>query len=322
MKIKQVPQYRELFHLVLENRGEQIANYFAEEVISKFVYLRVEARELWNSSLSFLAKAEEITGFPFHLNEKNRLHALDGIIAAEVLGLSVPARASAIKAFCLYYLSVHIIDDFIEDTNKFASAFTYSKSKNYYPTETEINASMVGFIFHVHMAITRILEEEPGQFLPKQIVKLQTLVSCSLSSQIKCFLMEKDANLTTEDIFALKQTHVSAEATSLIADFLQVEDRLDREQSSYFKEVLRSLGSLTQFTDDLRDYEDDKAKGNSNLLVSMEKLDRKGAVEKLADCYLQEEEKMKKMLQLSGVSSNEELLLAVPWYPFFLKELI
>lgn len=322
MKIQQAQQYLELFHLVLENRDEQIASYFPAEVISKLTSLREEARELWNSCLSFLAKAEEMTGFPFHLNEKNRLHALDGIVAAEVLGISVPARASAIKAFCLYYLSVHIIDDFIEDISKFASAFTYSNSKNYSPTETEINASMVGFIFHVSIAITNILEEAPNRLSPEQIVKLQTLVACSLASQIKCFLLEKDANLTTEDIFALKQTHVSAEATSLIADFLQVEQRIDSTKSSYFKEVLRSLGSLTQFTDDLRDYEEDKEKGNSNLLVSMEQLDREGAVQKLADCYIQEEEKMRKMLQLSGISRGEELLFAVPWYPFFLRELV
>lgn len=317
--MQQEKKYVSLFNLVIANQDEQIPRYFPEDVISKFASLVSEAEDIWSSSLSFVYRAEEITGFPFHLNEKPRLYALDGIVVADALGIPPAMRASPIQAFCLYYLSVHLIDDFIEDISKFTSAFTYSGADKHIPTSIDVNASIVGFILHVNMAITSILQGASGIFSPDTIIKLQELVARSLASQTKYFLLEKDLSLTPKDVLEIKQRRVSGEATSLIADFLQVEKILGHSGSVHIKEALRSLGSLTQFTDDVRDYEEDKTNGNSNLLLSMEKSYNRCAVQKLVEWYIEEENKMIKMLQSCELSINEEQFLTIPWYPFFLK---
>jgi hypothetical protein len=77
------------------------------------------------------------------------------------------------------------------------------------------------------------------------------------------------------------------------------------------------LGSLTQFTDDLRDYADDVEKNNANLFVSMKNEYGDGAVGMYVDWYVKEEKLMSEEIQKSKLNLDYGLVSCIPWYPYF-----
>lgn len=101
----------------------------------------------------------------------------------------------------------------------------------------------------------------------------------------------------------------------MIADLLCVEDTFNHRTATNLKSALYYLGSLTQFTDDLRDYDVDSARGNANLLVSLERESKKTALEMFEQWYVREEELMLHAFHNCGLDLNTDLMRAIPWYP-------
>lgn len=74
-----------------------------------------------------------------------------------------------------------------------------------------------------------------------------------------------------------------------------------------------------KFTDDIRDYRDDKKNRNANLLISMEKEDKKNSKNKFIEWYLNDEKLMLKEVKKAGLVIDNELITVIPWYPLFMK---
>jgi len=165
------------------------------------------------------------------------------------------------------------------------------------------------------LSISFILKRE-GQ---KNINKVINTFINSLVKQLKYFALEKNKNMKPEEILKIKQRKVSGEATSFIADALMINKFFDNKRCLYIKRALYYLGSLTQFTDDLRDYKKDKNTGNANLLIFMENFYKNKARDKFAEWYVLEENLMMKEFYKSGIQIDERVIKAIPWHPFFYR---
>ena len=112
---------------------------------------------------------------------------------------------------------------------------------------------------------------------------------------------------------------VSGVATSMIADILCLQDTFNHKIATNLKQALYYLGSLTQFTDDLRDYAVDLAIGNANLMAGLETSFGRNAQEKFKQWYISEEEKMLEAFQNSGLVLDTAIVRAIPWYPSLIR---
>lgn len=139
---------------------------------------------------------------------------------------------------------------------------------------------------------------------------------------MKYFIAEKNPIMRPEEVLKIKQRYVSGEATSFIIESLKVVGMNFYEKESNLKKALFWMGSLTQFTDDLRDLENDRKKGNLNLIIAIERelKNIEGVKKKWAKMYVKEEQKMVSCLELSKIS-DIEIFKAIPWHPFFMKHL-
>ncbi len=169
------------------------------------------------------------------------------------------------------------------------------------------------------LAIMQSLSHENNALDYKDQVEILRICMESLTKQINNFLREGTFIDDPETVFRKKNRGVSAEATSLIYDFLQISKFLKTDTSYHFKKALWYLGSLTQFTDDIRDYKTDKESGNPNLLYSIEMNYGKNSVDKLKELYILEDNKMLQELEASKFSVDINLWRSIPWHPFFMK---
>jgi len=261
--MKEKIKYRQFIDLFFTEKGMEIGNYIDFDSKQKIISYVPEAKKIWFSSMKLLSKIEDLTKTPFTLKKFDNLYALDGIVVAEELGINSKKRYSGLILFSIYYLCVHLLDDLIEDRQKFQSLFTYPKKILY---SNKIEATGLSFIMNAILSISFILKRE-GQ---KNINKVINTFINSLVKQLKYFALEKNKNMKPEEILKIKQRKVSGEATSFIADALMINKFFDNKRCLYIKRALYYLGSLTQFTDDLRDYKKDKNTGNANLLIFME----------------------------------------------------
>jgi len=310
--MKEKIKYRQFIDLFFAEKGMEIGNYIDFDSKQKIISYVPEAKKIWFSSMKLLSKIEDLTKTPFTLKKFDNLYALDGIVVAEELGINSKKRYSGLILFSIYYLCVHLLDDLIEDRQKFQSLFTYPKKILY---SNKIEATGLSFIMNAILSISFILKRE-GQ---KNINKVINTFINSLVKQLKYFALEKNKNMKPEEILKIKQRKFSGEATSFIADALMINKFFDNKRCLYIKRALYYLGSLTQFTDDLRDYKKDKNTGNANLLIFMENFYKNKARDKFAEWYVLEENLMMKEFYKSGIQIDERVIKAIPWHPFFYR---
>lgn len=257
----------------LNERCNEIKKSVSAEICIKLNGYIPEAKEIWNSAIKTFTEIEKQTKTPFHLIEKTKTYALDGIVIADSLGISKKERFLPLQIFTIYYLAVHLFDDLIEDPIKFGSKFSIkTKDEN----ELHIKAAGVSFSFHVLMAAYKILGSNKN-YKAEQINGINQKFTESLARQISYFALEKRQDMTPKKTLEIKQHSVSGEATSFIADCLMMTGSIERKKFEHIKKILFYLGSLTQFTDDIRDYREDKKNYNANLLISMAKENKKNA---------------------------------------------
>lgn len=305
------------FSLAFQGRSIEVGEAIPNKIKAKFYSYAPEAREIWDAALCAFATIEDKTKTPYRLNEKPKIYALDGIVVADSLGISKTQRFAALQIFSIYYLAVHLLDDLIEDPTKFRSKFS-TAAKN--DVDLYLDAIGVSFILHATMSASRILSLS-GCCAPEVIVKIGQKFTESLAKQIRYFTLEKGKNMTPEKILEIKQHCVSGEATSFIADCLQLDNHYGESRYRHIKKALKHLGSLTQFTDDLRDYHKDIENGNANLLISMEGHYGANAQDTFMTWYLREERLMAEELVKAKFVPNDNLISAIPWHPFFMKHL-
>jgi hypothetical protein len=168
------------------------------------------------------------------------------------------------------------------------------------------------------MAMYKILNDSES-YTSAQINEISRKFVESLARQISYFALEKRKDMTSERTLEIKQHNVSGEATSFIADCLRLSERIEDRKFKHIKKALFYLGSLTQFTDDIRDYKEDKKNHNANLLINLEKEDKVNAKNKFIDWYLRDEKFLIDEIKKGGLNIDDNLIKLIPWYPLFMK---
>jgi|GEM_PF-6626189 hypothetical protein len=275
-----------------------------------------EAFSIWAELLKDYKVLEEKYQLPFELKEKTKLYALDSIVVADTLGISTKNRRQAVKVYCLYYLAVHLIDDIVEDPEKFISKYYIKEDlASFEQIDSTIGTS---FLLLCNIFIGRILEGKSDSHR----FEIQNEFNSSLAYQIKYFLQEKNTELNYKAVLTAKQREVSGRASSFIIEPLIHLLGTDKNKIKYLKKALYYMGSLTQFTDDFRDYQKDLETQNLNLLITLEQDYNTLALDKWFSLYMEEESYMQEQLLLAGVSNDSiELIKIIPLYPFFMKHL-
>lgn len=289
---------------------------FADDIKTKLYSYVPEAKEIWLKVLKTISEIEHKMETPYNLDEKVKLYALDGIILAESLKIEGSKRRAALQVYSLYYLTIHLLDDLIEDQHKFYSKFNIAAERS---NLLSTGAIGVSFIFNFAMAINQFLIE--GGYTQEEVNRIQQRFSESCAIQIKCFTSEKNKNISSKKVFEIKHLGVNGESLSFMAECFQIEIKYGKKCSESFSNALLHLGALSQFTDDLRDYEEDKNNNNANLLISMEREFTGDAKSMYVKMYLEEYQKMLEAIKKSGFEIDMDMLDSIPWYPFFMKHL-
>lgn len=308
---------KECLELVLCGRSTEVGSLLKKNVVNRLYQYVPEALRIWEETMETISSIEKQTHFPYFLIEKPKLYALDGIVVADSLGIQLQERVGAMQAFSVYYLAVHLLDDLIEDPTKFMSKFACVRTDN---EQQLIRALGASFVLHASIACSRVLISNSNRHI-SDIEEFTHNFMASLATQIKYFLLEKSKEMSPYKTLEIKQHHVAGEATSFIADCLEIDKRFGQDRYNHIKKALFYLGSLTQFTDDLRDYEIDSRNGNANLLINMKRHFGAKAKDAYSAWYLREEQLVLMELEQAGLTTNTDLILAIPWYPFFMKRL-
>jgi hypothetical protein len=275
-----------------------------------------ESKEIWRKAIKEFKRDESALRLPYTLGKNTKTYALDGLAVARMIGIPDERISVPLQIFCLFYLSVHIIDDLVEDQTKFCAHFAATANKHG-ECHPKVIREVLPFSYTLNalLSMHRMLSEH--SLFTSRHEELFSLMTKNLGAFTHFFLSEKH-NLTPRQIFLAKERRVSGVATSMIADILCFADSHGAEAAQKTKRGLYYLGSLTQFTDDLRDYTVDTARGNANLLAGLEDKYGTEAPAVFAAWYTREEKRMLKSFRDSGVAFDAEILRAIPWYPFLI----
>jgi hypothetical protein len=308
----------DILELVFRGELREIEKYIPKEILTKLYSYVPEAKRIWKNAIKIFENTEKETEIPYHLVEKSKLYALDGVVCGEILGISMEKRSAPLMAFAIYYLSVHLYDDLIEDPDKFLSKFLYLGESS---PKDRIRPMCVSFALHSSIAASRAIGYLNNYSdSESQLIFIQKFMK-SLAMQIKYFAKEKKVDITPEETLEIKEHCVSGEATGFLTDCFKTVYPQSDDFYADLKTILKKLGSLTQFTDDLRDYGKDRITENANLLISMEEKWGVGAKKHFAEWYLKEEQEMLSELNKAGLDKSAGLICAIPWHPFFMKHL-
>jgi hypothetical protein len=298
-------------------KHEELAQTLCEERVTRQVRdelagLVLPSKQVWTQATQALTRDGQELQLPFEIQKSSKTYALDGLAVARILGMPDEDSCLPMQIFSLYYLSVHIIDDLAEDYPKFSAQFKISGK--YASPAGQVTKEILPFSYTLNTVLTifRMLMSD-GKYAKSTDKIFHNLIT-SLGAFTHFFLLEQ-LELPPEKVLDIKQRSVSGVATSMVADLLCVEDIFSYRTATNIKSALHYLGSLTQFTDDLRDYDVDNARGNANLLVSLEREYKDASLEKFREWYIREEEQMLHAFHNCGLNLNTDLMSAIPWYP-------
>jgi hypothetical protein len=275
------------------------------------------SKRIWRQATQNLGRDGRKLKLSYELREDPKTYALDGLVVAHALGISDRDSSVPLQIFSLFYLAVHAIDDLAEDYPKFYAQFKITE--RYARFEERVVKEVLPFSYTLNsiLSIYRMIAGDSRYAKNGDRIFLDLIMN--LGKFTHFFLLEQ-AESAPERILQIKEREVSGVATSMIADLLSLEDVFNHRVAVNLKDALFRLGSLTQFTDDLRDYDIDHAKGNANLMAGLEAKFKSAAQERFQRWYGREEEKMLGSFHNSGLDLNTELLRAIPWYPSVIAE--
>lgn len=294
---------------------KQVAELVPEMVKERIVKALPFALEIWDDVMSIIKEVEQESRLPIRMDYDKKFYALDPILISEALDIDQKKIRPILTLFTLYYLQVHMMDDLVEDQKKF-----YSKFKNIgCDSEHSFMAAATFFPLSFNLCAAKLLKR--SEITDESALKTINLLNKGLFDHVRNLALEK-SDTDPEKILRIKQHGVSGESTSVFADLLKVSIDLDIEQHACLKKALFYLGALTQFTDDIRDYKEDMANSNANLLISINKVHGSKGTKVFAGLYETDAMLMDKWLTRLGVPVDIELLRALPWHPFIAKPLI
>lgn len=270
-----------------------------------------EAHLVWQRLIKDIRSAEEVLQNTYIFNDAPKLYAIDALTVFHKLNMDNEQRLNAAKLFTLYYLAVHLFDDAVEDKAKLASKFQSNNNG-----AIDIASLVASFALEINLIASKILVNAP----PDQAMEFLRSMNVSLGKQFKYFLVENETNISPEEVLEIKQHCVSGEATSFIVECAVV-NGLDLGTSVlHLKKALYYLGSLTQFTDDLRDMDEDMKNSNLNLInvINQSNAPKNTFVQMYSNDQKLMLESLEKVPEITGTA----VFIAIPWYPFFIPKSI
>lgn len=289
--------------------------YINDEVKTEILKALPVSMRIWNNVISEIQNVEKNAVMPFWLNESKKPYAIDAILITKAFGFYINKNTCIFELFTLYYLEVHLIDDLVEDQQKFYSKFLASPALNL----EQFKAATSTFTLSFNTAAMNIMQKNSMTDTAKY--EIMRLMTNSLLHQVVYFTKEK-CKQSPEEVLEIKERQVSGKATSFMAELLNIQFTIDSQKLSAIKNALFYLGSLTQFTDDLRDLKKDESTGNANLIVSLKDKFGSNAMREFNKLYDTEEALMLSEISTSGIAANTALLRAIPWHPFLIKGIL
>ncbi len=301
----------------INRKHAELAKAMCEERITEqlrdgLAKLVQPSKKIWRQATRGLGRDGRRLKLPYELREDPKTYALDGLVIARMLGIGDKESSVPMQIFSLFYLAVHAIDDLAEDYPKFYAQFTLAQ--RYARFEERVIKEVLPFSYTLNsvLSIYRMIAGDSRYAKNGDRIFLDLVTN--LGKFTHFFLLEQ-AESAPERILQIKEREVSGVATSMIADLLCLEDVFNHRVALNLKDALFRLGSLTQFTDDLRDYDIDQARSNANLMAGLEAKFGSAAQDKFRQWYVREEEKMLASFRNCGLDLNIDLMRAIPWYP-------
>lgn len=305
---------------IILHRGErQIAREYLAD--AKFfnhsiMHFLDDTLKVWRSVSHRYSNKERDLRIPFSLAENPKLYALDAFCIATPLVADTGQRKHIAELFTIFYLMTHFFDDHVEHPDKFFSKFDFSIDGS---VDTQRGAAPFSFLLMSFSIINEILLEIDA-LDDNARLRIQSGMYDRLAVQTRYFISERNSNLNVNEVLEMKARRVNGEALGVLADILAEFLKFDSKQFKAMEKGLFYLGSMEQFTDDIRDISIDIALRNANIVVSAQSFGEKTGAKLLAKMYMEEFESAKVYLEPFYSKVELQTIFSLPFYPFIINK--
>ena len=177
-----------------------------QQLKNELVKLVPNSKKIWRDAIQQLRRDGRKLKLPYKFSSDPKTYALDGLVIARALGIPDEKSSLPLQIFCLFYLSVHVIDDLVEDHAKFCSHFTVVDKCGPSRGETLKEVLPFSYTLNVLLSIYRMLME--NSCYAKNSDEIYSSIATSLGSFTHFFLLER-RELPPRKIFQIKERGVS-----------------------------------------------------------------------------------------------------------------
>ncbi len=301
---------RELFRDIVARYGQvdssnliRQLDFFEEDILD----YKDTAVELWNEFIEKISEIEHTHQIKQKLIENIKLYAIAPLILCDALGINKSDARKIASVFNVYYLLVHLFDDHVEHRDKFHSKFTYS-------TSIDETSQQGATPFTIVLSCIKYLLQAG---IPVELV--ESIVD-SILELTQYITIEKKRFLSPEEVFDIKESNVSGEATKII---FTIASTISPQMAKAIPEhAYRLLGCLEQITDDIRDRVTDETLKNANLLSAVAAtFGEEHLAEHIVDKYFTIHDSLNTLLESSGISKPmRNRIESIPFYPFMIHK--
>lgn len=287
------------------------AEYFDESILQGCD----AALHVWRSVAHRFAYKESLFQIPYTLAEDPKLYALDALTIAGPLIEERKDLFAIAEVFTVFYLMLHYFDDHVEHPDKFFSKFDFDKDGS---LDAQRGAAPFSFSLISLAIIGEILDSQ--ETLSKKKAAILSAIYDRLASQTRYFALEKQTNLTADNVLEIKARKVSGKTLGILADLLRHYLGLSNKEFKHLEKGMMYLGSMEQITDDMRDVHVDSTMHNANIVVAALKYDHPSGISKLTDLFNQENKNAERCLSCLYKPNDLKIILSLPFYPFMIDK--
>ncbi len=287
------------------------AKYFDESILQGCDV----ALHVWRSVAHRFAYKESVFEIPFALAEDPKLYALDALIIAGPLIAERKDLFAIAEIFTVFYLLLHYFDDHVEHPDKFFSKFDFDKEGD---LDAQRGAAPFSFSL-ISLAIIGEILDSQEVLLEKKAAILSAIYD-RLASQTRYFALEKQANLSADNVLEIKARKVSGKTLGILADLLRHYLGLSDEVFKKLEKGMMYLGSMEQITDDMRDLHVDNTLHNANIVIADMQYGQESGISKLTELFNQENKNAQECMMELYKASQLKTILSLPFYPFMIDK--
>jgi hypothetical protein len=305
--------------LILNGMNRTAARHYLSEVEffdTGIMHYHDEALRVWRSVIHRYANKETELEIPFSLAETPKLYALDALCIASPLIKAQQQLFTIAELFAVFYLMTHFFDDHVEHPDKFFSKFDFVNDSSLH---AQYGAAPFSFLL-ISFAVIKEILDSATDLNDSSRLAIQGAMYERLAVQTRHFAAERTSNLSVEEVLEMKARRVNGQALGVIADILREYLHLNETEFKRMESGMLYLGSLEQFTDDIRDFAIDSALHNANIIVSASRFGSEAGAKKITKMYQDEAELAKKYLSVFYNYPALKEIFSLPFYPFMVDK--